>query len=150
MAKIESGELNIFPEKRKNEIINIIKEKQEHVSFSRPKEKLSWGVPVPNDPDHVMYVWCDALTNYLSSLDYDNYINFLKKQSNRNNSAGLLSNKQVKKAYTKILESPKKIEKARNKHLALEKQITAQVFIQSEEIGKSMYDFINKESSDDW
>ena len=38
----------------------------EDVSFSRTKKQLNWGIPVPNDADHVMYVWCDALTNYLS------------------------------------------------------------------------------------
>lgn len=38
------------------------------MSFSRPIESLTWGVPVPNDPSQVMYVWCDALTNYISAL----------------------------------------------------------------------------------
>ncbi len=79
LSKIESGELEVFPEKRKNEVINILKEKQEFVSFSRPKEKLSWGIPVPDDPEHVMYVWCDALTNYLSSLDFANNGDLYKK-----------------------------------------------------------------------
>lgn len=66
---IESGELEIFPESRKNEILNIIRE-SEDVSFSRPKKMLNWGVEVPGDPDHVMYVWCDALSNYITALGY--------------------------------------------------------------------------------
>lgn len=70
IQKIESNEFHIIPESKKNEILNILKGGYDRVSFSRPKEKLSWGVPVPNDPDHVMYVWCDALTNYISGLDY--------------------------------------------------------------------------------
>jgi len=72
ITKIESGEFHIFPEPRRREVINILKEKQKHVSFSRSKEKLTWGIPVPDDGTQVMYVWCDALTNYISALDYAN------------------------------------------------------------------------------
>jgi len=68
--KIESGELTIIPESRKNEILSLIKGGLEDVSFSRPAKDLSWGVPVPGDPDHMMYVWCDALTNYISAIGY--------------------------------------------------------------------------------
>jgi methionyl-tRNA synthetase len=78
--KIESGELKIIPEARKNEILNII-EGAEDVSFSRPKNTLDWGVPVPDDDEQVMYVWCDALTNYISALGYaeeENGENFRK------------------------------------------------------------------------
>ena len=42
----------------------------EDVSFSRPKSKVAWGVPVPGDEDQVMYVWCDALSNYITALGY--------------------------------------------------------------------------------
>ena len=58
----------VKPESRLNEIINVVKE-LEDVSFSRPKEKLSWGVPVPGDNEQTMYVWADALWNYLSVFD---------------------------------------------------------------------------------
>lgn len=37
---------------------------------SRPKEALSWGIPVPGDEEHIMYVWCDALANYISGPGY--------------------------------------------------------------------------------
>lgn len=40
------------------------------LSISRPSSRLSWGVPVPNDPNHTVYVWVDALTNYLTVLGY--------------------------------------------------------------------------------
>lgn len=69
-SKIKSGELRIIPESRKNEILALIKEGFEDVSFSRPRKDLSWGIPVPNDNNHTMYVWCDALSNYITALDY--------------------------------------------------------------------------------
>lgn len=68
---IESGRLNIEPESKRNEFLNILKEGLRDVSFSRPKDQLTWGVEVPNDPSHVMYVWCDALSNYITALDYE-------------------------------------------------------------------------------
>ena len=70
--KIESDELEILPESRKNEILSMIKGGLRDVSFSRPKTVLDWGVPVPNDKTQTMYVWCDALTNYISALGYEN------------------------------------------------------------------------------
>ena len=79
--KIELDELKIFPESKKNEILGIIKEGVSDISFSRPKEKLSgWGVPVPDDESQLMYVWCDALANYISALGYgsNNEENFKK------------------------------------------------------------------------
>ena len=68
--KIELGELEILPESRKNETLNVIRSGLRDVSFSRPKKVLDWGVPVPNDETQTMYVWCDALTNYISALGY--------------------------------------------------------------------------------
>ncbi len=68
--KIESGQLAIVPESRKNEILSLIRSGLEDVSFSRPAKDLSWGVPVPDDSEHTMYVWCDALTNYISAIGY--------------------------------------------------------------------------------
>lgn len=68
--RIEKDELEIVPEVRKNEILSLMEEDMGNVSFSRPKKNLPWGIPVPGDPSHVMYVWCEALTNYLSGIDY--------------------------------------------------------------------------------
>lgn len=69
--KVESGELMIRPEARRNEFLSLLKEGLQDVSFSRPKKTLAWGIPVPGHEDQVMYVWCDALTNYISALGYD-------------------------------------------------------------------------------
>lgn len=68
--KIKSRELHIIPESRENEILSLIDGGLDDVSFSRSKEKLPWGIPVPGDPDQVMYVWADALTNYLSGVGF--------------------------------------------------------------------------------
>ncbi len=76
---LKSKKLRIVPEYRANEIIAMCEQGLEDVSFSRPKEQLSWGVPVPGDEDQVMYVWCDALTNYISGLDYANEGELYKK-----------------------------------------------------------------------
>jgi len=69
---IESDTLQIVPSFRKHEILNMAKEGFHDVSFSRPSKKLPWGIPVPGDDSQNMYVWCDALTNYISVLDYKN------------------------------------------------------------------------------
>ncbi len=71
--KIDSGELLIVPESRKREILSFIGEGLEDVSFSRPR-RADWpvglGIPVPDDDTQVMYVWCDALANYITALGY--------------------------------------------------------------------------------
>jgi methionyl-tRNA synthetase len=68
--KIVSNEIRIIPETRKNEIVALLERGLEDVSFSRSKEKVSWGIPVPGDNTQVMYVWCDALSNYLTAIGY--------------------------------------------------------------------------------
>lgn len=69
---IKSDEMKVVPESRKNEMLNIIGEEGlKDVSFSRPKSVLPWGIDVPNDDAQVMYVWCDALTNYISAIGYE-------------------------------------------------------------------------------
>lgn len=68
--KIEEGEIKIIPEFRAKEIVSLMEKGLEDVSFSRPKEKLSWGIPVPGDDTQVIYVWADALTNYISAIGY--------------------------------------------------------------------------------
>ncbi len=66
---IESDELKIVPATRKNEILNLLKD-SEDFSVSRPVEKISWGIPVPDDPTQVQYVWFDALANYITAIGY--------------------------------------------------------------------------------
>jgi methionyl-tRNA synthetase len=68
--KIESKELNIVPDTRKNEILALLERGLEDVSFSRPIKAVPHGIPVPNDSEQVIYVWCDALVNYISALGY--------------------------------------------------------------------------------
>ena len=60
----------ISPESRKNEVISFVKSGLKDLSVSR--KSFSWGIKVPNDNDHVIYVWLDALTNYISALNYPN------------------------------------------------------------------------------
>lgn len=67
---IESNKLKIVPEYRKNEVLNMIGEGLEDLSISRPRKNLSWGIGVPGDPDQVMYVWVDALSNYITVIGY--------------------------------------------------------------------------------
>ena len=67
---IQDGTMQIVPEYRKKEFLELIKDGVQDVSISRPRKSLSWGVPVPNDPDQVMYVWLDALSNYITVLGY--------------------------------------------------------------------------------
>ena len=67
---IESGKMQIVPEFRKKEFLELIKDGVKDVSISRPKKSLSWGVPVPGDPTQIMYVWLDALCNYITVLGY--------------------------------------------------------------------------------
>lgn len=67
---ITSGAMNIVPDVRKNEILALLQQGLQDVSFSRPKEKVSWGIPVPGDESQVMYVWCDALSNYITAIGY--------------------------------------------------------------------------------
>lgn len=67
-SKIKTGALAIFPESKKNEILARLDTKLDDVSISRPASKVAWGIPFPGDPEQVVYVWVDALLNYLSSL----------------------------------------------------------------------------------
>lgn len=60
----------VIPDFRFNEIKSFVERGLEDFSISRLKSKMSWGVPVPGDDDHVMYVWFDALTSYISTLDW--------------------------------------------------------------------------------
>lgn len=69
-SRIKNDELKIIPASRKNEILSLIESGLEDVSFSRPSKDLSWGVPVPDDPTQTMYVWSDALVNYISAIGY--------------------------------------------------------------------------------
>jgi methionyl-tRNA synthetase len=65
---IESDRLRIRPESRKNEVLGVIQQGLKDFSVSRARVK--WGIPVPEQPDHVLYVWVDALSNYITALGF--------------------------------------------------------------------------------
>ena len=67
----------ILPESRKNEVVNFVKKGLKDLSVSRTS--FSWGIPVPGNKSHVIYVWLDALTNYISALNFPNTNNKLYK-----------------------------------------------------------------------
>ena len=58
----------ILPKSRRNEVVNFVKSGLKDLSISR--KSFSWGIRVPNNNDHIIYVWLDALTNYISALNY--------------------------------------------------------------------------------
>ncbi|WP_426506379.1 methionine--tRNA ligase [Dactylosporangium sp. McL0621] len=75
---IESGRLRIEPAPRRNEVLAFVRAGLEDFSVSRPASRAAgWGIPVPDDPDQVVYVWWDALANYVTALgsgaDYDRW-----------------------------------------------------------------------------
>ena len=78
----------VVPDFRFNEIKKFIERGLEDFSISRLKEKMPWGVLVPEDEKHVMYVWFDALTNYISCLgwpeDKQKFSEFWGEKENRN------------------------------------------------------------------
>lgn len=75
---ISNNSYHIYPDPRKNEILERLKNAQD-ISFSRPKATLPRGIPVPKDPEHVMYVRCDALSNYITWQWYENDENKFKE-----------------------------------------------------------------------
>jgi methionyl-tRNA synthetase len=68
---IESGELEIMSKNRRNEILNLVKGGLDDISISRSVARSKgWGVPVPGDPEQIMYVWIDALSSYLNGIGF--------------------------------------------------------------------------------
>ncbi len=74
---IETDVLRIIPSNKKSEILNLLNEGLEDISISRPIEKISWGIKVPGDPEHVMYVWFEALMNYITVVGYPDEPDFV-------------------------------------------------------------------------
>jgi len=71
LEEIESGRLRITPEHRRNEVLSFVRGGLADFSVSRSRERArGWGIPVPGDPSQVVYVWFDALGNYVTALDY--------------------------------------------------------------------------------
>ncbi|HET9785701.1 MAG TPA: methionine--tRNA ligase subunit beta, partial [Pyrinomonadaceae bacterium] len=62
----------IRPEARRNEVMSFVRGGLQDLSVSRLKSSVKWGIPVPDDPAHTIYVWFDALTNYITAIGYGN------------------------------------------------------------------------------
>ncbi len=75
-AAIETGAFEVKPKSRRNEILGVINEGLEDISISRTVGKVSWGIPVPGDDTQVMYVWFEALMNYITVLGYPEHADF--------------------------------------------------------------------------
>jgi methionyl-tRNA synthetase len=66
---IQTDQIRIYPANRKQEMLHVLQSTGLHdVSISRDRSRLGWGIPVPGDPEQVMYVWFDALSNYLTAV----------------------------------------------------------------------------------
>jgi methionyl-tRNA synthetase len=65
----------IQPDFRKNEVVAFVKQGLKDLSVSRKRDRVAWGIPVPFDPSHTIYVWFDALTNYLTAVGYPENLN---------------------------------------------------------------------------
>jgi methionyl-tRNA synthetase len=73
---IRSEQFRVVPDTRRNEILSVIDAGLEDISISRPKDKISWGIPVPGDKEQVIYVWFEALMNYITVLGYPEHEDF--------------------------------------------------------------------------
>ena len=60
----------LFPPSKRSFVLNMVRDEMQDLSISRLTSKVRWGIPVPNDPEHTIYVWLDALTNYLTVTGY--------------------------------------------------------------------------------
>ncbi len=96
----------VIPEFRLNEIKNQINEGLEDFSISRVKEKMQWGIPVPGDDTQVMYVWFDALVNYISTLGWpDDMENFNKFWNNETSTIVQICGKDNLKQQTAMWQA---------------------------------------------
>ncbi len=68
LERIRSGEFRVEPAIRRNEIVRLLEDGLQDISVSR--HRLSWGIPFPDDPEQTVYVWFDALINYLSATGF--------------------------------------------------------------------------------
>jgi methionyl-tRNA synthetase len=58
----------VHPQHMRNKMLDELTDHRSHLSISRPKSRISWGIQVPGDPDQTVYVWLDALANYLTVM----------------------------------------------------------------------------------
>lgn len=72
LALYEAQPEFIRPETRRNEVMSFVRGGLQDLSISRQQSSVSWGIPVPDDPTHSIYVWFDALTNYITAIGFGN------------------------------------------------------------------------------
>jgi methionyl-tRNA synthetase len=72
LALYEAQPEFIRPDARRNEVLSFVRGGLQDLSISRQKSSVSWGIPVPDDPSHTIYVWFDALTNYITAIGFGN------------------------------------------------------------------------------
>ncbi|THH10301.1 hypothetical protein EW146_g8411 [Bondarzewia mesenterica] len=70
IARYQMQTDSVYPPSQYANVLAMLSQPVEDLSISRPRSRLHWGVPVPGDPEHTMYVWFDALTNYLTGTGY--------------------------------------------------------------------------------
>lgn len=98
---ITSGELLITPDTRRNEMLALIERGLEDFSISRPVARTkNWGVPVPGDEGQTMYVWYDALANYITALGYPETGGLYEKFWASNEARGHILGKGVNRFHT--------------------------------------------------
>ncbi len=79
LVELLSDEARTLPNWQREWALTFVEGGLDDLSISRQKHRMNWGIPVPGDDDHVMYVWFDALTNYISTLDWPNEDGNFKK-----------------------------------------------------------------------
>ena len=72
LSEIKKNPEKIRPEARRNEVVSFIKSGLQDLSISREKKNVYWGIPVPDDAEHTIYLWVDALSNYITAIGYGN------------------------------------------------------------------------------
>ncbi len=75
---IKTGKMRVVPKTRENEAMALLEGGLQDISISRPTEKIPWGIPVPGDKTQTMYVWFEALMNYITTLGYPDGPDFVK------------------------------------------------------------------------
>lgn len=95
----------IVPESRKNEMKSFVEGGLQDFSISRLSAKMPWGVPVPTDPEHTMYVWFDALVNYVSAIGWPEKIDEFEKWWPVTQFAGKDNNRQQAAMWQAMLKS---------------------------------------------
>ena len=75
---VKSDKLLVIPKTRKNEVVSLLEGGLKDISISRPADKIPWGIPVPGDKTQTMYVWFEALMNYITTLGFPEGPDFAK------------------------------------------------------------------------